>query len=91
MATKEQKLATFNIYWKKDENKIKIAARQSVYRALQSGRLIKPDKCAECREKVQEGSDGRKLIYAVHEDYSKPLEVVWLCTRCSGALRRRKD
>jgi len=94
MATREERLAAksaaFKLYWTREPNKIKVLARQAVYRALKSGKLIKPDRCEECHEEVKNGADGRKMIFAIHCDYSRPLEVQWLCPQCSG-LRRRKD
>lgn len=44
-------------------------ARWAVHRAVESGRLIKLP-CVVCGEVESEGH---------HEDYSKPLEVIWLC------------
>lgn len=41
---------------------------------IDRGELVKPDKCSEC------GTEGR--IDGHHEDYSKPLEVMWLCGEC---------
>lgn len=55
------------IYKKKYPDKIK--AHQKVYRAVRSGKL-KRSPCEICGAKAQ----------GHHEDYSKPLEVKWLCT-----------
>lgn len=47
----------------------------AVYRAKKTGALIKPAACEHCEivtEKLQ----------AHHDDYSKPLEVNWLCIKC---------
>jgi ribosomal protein S27AE len=57
-------------------------AYRTVERALKTGKLIKLDECERC------GSEGS--LEAHHEDYSKPLDVEWLCTKCHG-LERRKD
>ena len=38
---------------------------------LKLSRITKPDKCERCNTETK--------IYAHHPDYSKPLEVVWLC------------
>ena len=54
-------------------------ARIAVDNAIRDGRLI-PKPCERC---------GFALgVQAHHEDYSKPLEVVWLCTKCHGARHR---
>lgn len=47
----------------------KYGARQAVWRAVKSGRLEKLP-CAKC---------GSPDSQAHHEDYSKPLDVMWLC------------
>ncbi|MGX9277431.1 hypothetical protein ACWXWL_06765 [Pantoea ananatis] len=41
---------------------------------LRDGKLIKPDVCESCQE--------AKRLYAHHCDYSKPLDVMWLCHAC---------
>ena len=52
------------------KNKHKKAAQQRVFKALKSGKL-KKENCKVC------GSS--ENIQAHHPDYSRPLEVVWLC------------
>lgn len=54
-------------------------AHEAVRRALKSGRLVKPDNCGRC------GAGGP--IEASHDDYTKRLEVEWLCIPC----HRKKD
>ena len=49
-------------------------AQHAIYSEMRAGRLIRPDNCSRCDEE-------RKVI-AHHEDYSKPLEVQWLCRSC---------
>jgi hypothetical protein len=48
--------------------------------AIKEGRLVRPLGCSEC------GREGD--IEGHHEDYNKPLEVVWLCIQCH--IKRRK-
>lgn len=55
----------------------KAAARRAVARAVRSGFLVKPVKCENCGV----AADGLDL-HGHHEDYSKPLDVVWLCRGC---------
>jgi len=52
-------------------------AHKKVYDALQSGKLVK-GLCANC------GSSAS--VHAHHDDYSKPLEVTWLCSKCHRIL-----
>lgn len=54
-------------------------AHSAVSKAIRDGKLT-PKPCERC---------GFALgVQAHHEDYSKPLEVVWLCTKCHGARHR---
>ncbi len=58
------------------KNKIHIECRRILNCAVISGKVIKPSNCSEC---------GRiRKITAHHDDYSKPLEVRWLCHECHG-------
>ena len=50
-------------------------AYQVVIRALKSGRLTKATSCDRCGEKTPD-------LEGHHEDYSRPLEIMWLCTPC---------
>ncbi len=44
-------------------------ARWKAQRAIKSGRLVRQP-CRDC---------GSVKVHAHHEDYNKPLDVVWLC------------
>lgn len=47
-----------------------------IYRdALKNGSLVRADACSMC------GASGVR-IEGHHFDYAKPLEVVWLCSKC---------
>ena len=55
-------------------NPEKIIARKAVYDAVRNGRLTRPEYCSSCfRECKPEGH---------HPDYSKLLDVKWLCKKC---------
>ena len=54
---------------------VKRAARSAVNHAVRDGRLVKPTICPWC------GVDGKRIV-GHHEDYAKPLDVVWMCFRC---------
>jgi len=49
-------------------------AGNAVRAAIKRGALVKPDTCQEC--------GGPGPIEAAHHDYSRPLEVRWLCRFC---------
>lgn len=66
------------------EERRKIEARWMVYYAVKYGTLKKPAACSSCGR----GSSGHGL-QAHHTDYSKPLEVRWLCTACHGKTHRK--
>lgn len=51
-------------------------ARAKLARAVATGRLVRPEACEHC--------GGGGPIEAHHEDYSKPLDVQWLCRSCHG-------
>ncbi len=52
-----------------------VLARRRLHAAVRAGDVAKPDACSGCG-----GSE--RGIQAHHEDYSRPLDVVWLCTTC---------
>lgn len=56
-------------------------ANMAVDYALKLGYIEKPDHCLGCGRKSDEAR-----ITAHHNDYSKPLEVVWVCPRCHRHL-----
>lgn len=66
--------------WRKRNPKAYKAQRLTHY-AIKLGFLKKPSCCESCKEK-------RKLL-AHHEDYSKPLEVTWLCYSCHSKLNSK--
>lgn len=60
----------------------KKAAQEETRQARQSG-LIKPKPCQNC------GYDDRRVVHAHHPDYSRVLEVVWLCRKCHAKEHSR--
>lgn len=54
----------------------KSRSRDIFHRALLSGKIIKPSNCSQCGK--------LRKVTAHHDDYSKPLEVRWLCYECHG-------
>lgn len=59
----------------------KIRAREIVYNAVRSGKLHRQP-CSVCGEQDTE---------AHHEDYRKPLDVVWLCRKHHRELHRNSE
>lgn len=63
-------------------NKIKVKAEHEAAKAAKRGLIKTKDHCEDC------GVSG-VTIQKHHPDYSKPLFVVFLCTKCHG-IRHRK-
>ena len=66
---------------KKEGGREKHRARQRVAYHLRAGNIQKPDTCSECG-----GTQPR--IEAHHSDYTKPLDIIWLCTPCHRVADR---
>jgi hypothetical protein len=54
--------------------RLRAHANQAIYRAIKRGKMTRPTTCEEC------GHERR--IEAAHKDYSRPLDVRWLCRPC---------
>lgn len=69
----------------RQRNPERTAAYRAVNRAVASGRLTKPDRC---------GCGRNARVAAHHDDYARPLDVIWLCGACHKArhamLRRQE-
>lgn len=59
--------------WKLD-NIEKVRAEQAVHIALRRGDMVRPTQCGQCQKTAK--------IHAHHPDYTKPLNVLWLCVSC---------
>lgn len=61
-------------------NPEKRKAQRSANKAVRQGRLIRPNQCSSCGKScVPEGH---------HPDYSKRLEVIWVCIECHREIHR---
>jgi hypothetical protein len=59
-------------------------ARKKVLAAINSGKIVKPSYCSRCLMPTES-----YRLHAHHADYSKPLEIVWICSICHGIEHRR--
>ena len=69
-------------YRTKKENQLKDIARSAVIKAVNRGKLFRPEECSECKNKC--------VPQAHHDDYSKPLQVRWLCRGCHMNFHSQK-
>lgn len=76
----EQRRAYLKIYWQTHKRKLtyKHYARTKLWKAVKSGVVLKLP-CCEC---------GNIISEAHHPNYSKPLEVLWLCKKHHSLLHR---
>ena len=58
----------------------KVRARKKLNQAVAAGRVT-PQPCGDCQEPKAQ---------AHHDDYSKPLQVRWLCAGCHSKLHNQK-
>lgn len=58
----------------------KVRARTALMHAVQGGKVVKPERCENCGKHAA----GRGL-HGHHKDYSRPLDVEWLCVECHAA------
>lgn len=66
---------------KKRKSTVLQNAHSDVHRAVERGVLVRPTSCEKCGRAVS--------LHAHHEDYTKPLDVQWLCRSCH--LRRHSQ
>lgn len=73
---REESKELYNAYLKvfRSKNKLKISAVQKVGDALRYGKMVKPEICEKCGKKTE--------LQGHHEEYTKPLDVKWLCRLC---------
>lgn len=61
----------------------KAKAYRTVTNAIRDEKLIRPSQCSDC------GSTCKPEAH--HEDYTKPLDVTWLCRSCHCKLHRSRQ
>lgn len=62
-------------HWHKQKARLKL-----IYE-IRMGRIKRPETCSACKE--------TKNIEAHHTDYTKPLEVIWVCRQCHCELDKQ--
>ena len=61
--------------------RFKQSARRRLRYAIETGKLAAPLRCVQC------GKPGK--VHAHHNDYTKPLSVLWVCYVCHSSLAHR--
>lgn len=64
------------------EYRVKARAHQMVATAVSQGKLKRSAVCQDC------GDSSTNTLHGHHEDYAKPLDVVWLCVGCHRRRHR---
>ena len=59
---------------------LRYKAHSIINHALKSGKLIRPSICEACEQELR--------LNGHHDDYTKPLEVKWLCSPCHSELHQ---
>ena len=70
---------------------VKELAYRLVRLALKRGDLVRPEVCASCKTDPGKCVDGRHKIHAHHRDYSRPLDVEWICMSCHRKEERAES
>ncbi len=81
-ANHTKEFSQYILEWRK-RNPEKAHANQVVYQAVKRGTLIRPDHCTLCGVKCKP--------HGHHDDYEKPLEVMWLCSPCHKQADYRRS
>lgn len=70
----------------KSSNPEKRAAHVLLGNAVRDGKVIKPQDCQSCNQPTTSHK-----LHAHHDDYTKPLNVTWLCAQCHYDLHHRSE
>jgi len=67
----------------RQENPEKYKAQSALGNAVRDRLIIRPSICTTCNQE--------KKLVGHHEDYSKPLDVIWMCHLCHARHHHAKD
>ena len=65
------------------KNPLRAKARRKVRYEIEMGRMVRPERCEDCSK--------RRRVVGHHDDYSKPLDVRWLCYPCHELFHSAHD
>lgn len=66
----------------REKHKNKYRAHQIVSRAIKSGKITK-ESCCECGSIIN--------VHAHHDDYDRPMDIIWLCVRHHKERHRKVE
>jgi hypothetical protein len=58
-------------------------AHQMTYRRLKRKLIIKPENCSICGISTPD-------LHGHHDNYEKPLDIIWVCWLCHNNLHKRR-
>lgn len=73
----------------KSKNLQKIKSESILNNVIRDGKIKKPNECELCHKKIPQNAC-RGSLHAHHEDYSKPLDVIWVCPKCHKKIHKNK-
>lgn len=76
----ERRRESLRKHFRNPANQHKQVARRALGHEVRMGRITPPSSCEKC---------GAAKVEAHHEDYGKPLDVMWLCRRCHKEMHRK--
>ena len=83
-ANPQEVFATRLKIWERDHSRLN--CYRVVEAALNAGAIVKSEVCCVCG--VRDVDAGKHGLHKHHFDYDKPLDVVWLCTKCHGQIHK---
>lgn len=69
------------VYKSIEKHRERQRAREKLGGQVRSGKIPRPVICSMCEKK--------KRISGHHPDYSKPLEVIWVCVSCHADIHKK--
>ncbi len=70
------------VRWTRVPRDVRERAGRAARHAIAKGVLTRPDTCSRCGKTPPRLKGGLPSIQAHHHDYSRPLDVEWICVQC---------
>jgi hypothetical protein len=81
-----------SLHWQAPSREIATRAIGAVGTAIKAGRAVRSEACEMCGITEAELANvyARSKLHGHHEDYARPLSVIWLCTTCHRSFHKKK-